>query len=910
MPIEYKDIYSPPVPDPEEIPASMKAVKRWVCWGADKVPVNGNRKNSSGFYTGADITKTETWISFEEAMSLIGKAAYVSGEYLHIVGIGFVVGDGWFCLDADGGKGHGREPVPQTVIDDLCRRLKTYCETSLSGCGYHSFGQCDFVAEKGKESYSECRTSYETEFFTRRKFIVLTGNRVPGSGADAIECSEAARQIYDEYVLSGCNRREEAERGKREERSRSISVDSSDANEFFMLNYREILKYADVDHFKRKDPGPGEYSWIGAVKALGRSGIPREDIYEWCRRGSTFAGEKDIDRVLDERKSSSKPASVGSIIKDAIDNGWKPDPDKLTGEYKATHEEAEIKKIRAKETYIQRLCMKYKIEYREGLSATWNHDGSLYSLYDSKTGEVLFQIPEDDSQESDQLEDDDLEDNDSEAEQQPSLTDLSLCETDSVKFESGFSIDSGFVEGRVKSLDPAANYPFNTTDDIAAAQLFKAVFGDFIRYNATSKSWFVYDGIRWKQDPGDMTVENYAKLLARALWVYSADIPSKEFQHYVLQMQQRRRRRTMIDDARDLVPILQTDFDKDPNLFNCQNCVLNLKTHLAIPHDPRLLLSKVSNVRYDPEATSRIFLDFINQIMQGDSAKIQYLQTLIGYAMTGTNEREEAYMLYGSTTRNGKGTLTNTINHLFGDYGANIQPESLAMQKNKDGRTASGDIARLNGIRFLQMSEPPKRMKIDVALLKTLLGRDVVTARHLYEREFEFTPCFKLFINTNFLPVVLDDTLFSSGRVKVITFDRHFEESEQDKTLKDKLQDPEELSGILNWMLEGLKRYHADGKKIIPPESVRYATDDYRVKSDKIQNFIDETYVKDPEHPEFTIKGATLYENFVDWCHSNGYAAENKSNFFDELRAKGLLQKTGTIHGKTYHNVLKGYVWQ
>ena len=73
-------------------------------------------------------------------------------------------------------------------------------------------------------------------------------------------------------------------------------------------------------------------------------------------------------------------------------------------------------------------------------------------------------------------------------------------------------------------------------------------------------------------------------------------------------------------------------------------------------------------------------------------------------------------------------------------------------------------------------------MKLDVALLKTLTGR--MSSQHVicgYEREFEFKPCFKLFINTKFFTVVLDDTLFSSGRVKIITFDRHFDDKEQDQ---------------------------------------------------------------------------------------------------------------------------------
>lgn len=467
------------------------------------------------------------------------------------------------------------------------------------------------------------------------------------------------------------------------------------------------------------------------------------------------------------------------------------------------------------------------------------------------------------------------------------------------------TINTDYVISKVNTINPATADFMSAYDDISSAQLFMRVFGEYVRYNATAKAWYVYDGVVWKPDPEDLVVERYSQYLARALLRCSADTQSQVFLDYVYKMQKRPQRRTMLEDARNLVPVLQHDFDTDPYLFNCQNGVLNLRDGTFMKHDPRLLLTKVANVAYDPIAKHDIFDEFMDQIMLGDQPKIEYLQTLFGYAMTGTNEREECYMLYGSTTRNGKGTLTNTMNHLFGGYGANIQPETLAMQKNRDGRQASGDIARLDGVRFLQMSEPPKRMKLDVALLKTLTGRDVITARRLYESEFQFIPCFKLFINTNFLPVVLDDTLFSSGRVKVITFDRHFSDSEQDHSLKDRLQQPEVLSGILNWCIEGLNRYHEHGNTIRTPDNVRKTTDDYRQKSDKVKSFIEEVLV---ENPFVSITARDVYTAYVKWCQLNGYGVENKSNFFDELRTKGLLSESGTVNGKTVHNVVKGYM--
>ena len=277
---------------------------------------------------------------------------------------------------------------------------------------------------------------------------------------------------------------------------------------------------------------------------------------------------------------------------------------------------------------------------------------------------------------------------------------------------------------------------------------------------------------------------------------------------------------------------------------------------------------------------------------------------MCGYALTGENTQEQFFMCYGSTTRNGKSTFLEVIGYMFGDYGMNIKPETLA-QKDRDTRTASGDIARLDGCRFLHMSEPPKRMKFDVAQLKTLTGRDPITARHLYEREFEFVPIFKLVINTNYLPVVADDTLFSSERVKVITFDRHFTPEEQDRKLKKRLKRNDNITGIFNWCLEGLRAFREDGEILREPEAVKQATEEYRHKSDKIQNFIDDCLI--PLQGQNTaIKDA--YQTFGNWCQDNGFGTENKSNFIEEIKVKGIYAKTGTVLGSTVYNVIKDHV--
>lgn len=329
------------------------------------------------------------------------------------------------------------------------------------------------------------------------------------------------------------------------------------------------------------------------------------------------------------------------------------------------------------------------------------------------------------------------------------------------------SIAENSLQERINRIKPITAY---TWDDKGMGELFADIYRNECRYNVTAKEWYVYNGRVWQADTGGMQVSQRAKELANALLVYCTTIQNErqktDYLKIVMNYGTLRYRETMLKDARDKFYITQTDLDRNLDLFNCQNGTYNLKTGEFSPHRAENLLSKCSNVIYDPTARSPIFEQFIFDVMQGNQEKINYLQTIFGYALTAETNLETCWILYGATTRNGKSTLVETIAYMLGNsngYALAMQPQTLAQKQNKDTRQASGDIARLDGCRFLNASEPPKRMLFDVALLKTLLGRDSITARHLYEREYEFIPHFKLFINTNFLPLIQDDTLFSSG---------------------------------------------------------------------------------------------------------------------------------------------------
>lgn len=433
----------------------------------------------------------------------------------------------------------------------------------------------------------------------------------------------------------------------------------------------------------------------------------------------------------------------------------------------------------------------------------------------------------------------------------------------------------------------------------------------YSRYNTTAKSWYYYDGTRWTLDAEGMQIERAAVMFEKSLQYYSiffvesADLlpdDLSDFRKACDSLARRARRDSAIKDARKFNFFCSEDLDTDLDLFNCQNGILRLSTGELLPHDPKYLISKIAGVEYRPEVHRGDFPVFVDQIMQCDAEKVRFLQTASGYFLTGKPVLEMMVIFYGATTRNGKGTFCETLMRMFGDYGASIRPESLATQRNKSGSSPSDDIARLAGIRFVNCSEPSKGMKFDEAFVKTITGGDKITARHLYERSFEFYPQFSIVINTNYLPTITDTTLFSSGRIAVVPFDRHFEPSEQDRGLKGRLREPENLSAVLNWVYEGYLRYKSEGLAI--PESVRMATDAYEEDSDKVKRFLTEVC---EDAPGTNTAASELYSQYATWCKDSGIYAEGKQTFFQLLRTRGLLLTSGTIDGKTVRNVVSGY---
>lgn len=477
--------------------------------------------------------------------------------------------------------------------------------------------------------------------------------------------------------------------------------------------------------------------------------------------------------------------------------------------------------------------------------------------------------------------------------------------TDSYKPVVSTTAAEDFGMERLEELDPmdTAKYPWN---DIGAGHIFADFYQDRLRFVPERKVWFYYEDGIWKPDTGSLRAMKDCMELANLIYAFALKIHDEDkrtvYMKYASRWHSHNNRVNILKDAQVYHPIPYGSFDADIYIFNCKNGTLHIDTGEFTEHRSTDLLTKMSPVTYDPNAYSERFSTYIDEIMDGDADRARFLQKILGYGLTGDTRHECMTILYGVTTRNGKGTLCESVLKVLGDYGCASRPETIAMKSYTNSSQPSEDVARLAGVRFVNIPEPGKGMVLDAAKVKAMTGNDTLNARFLHENSFDFQPQFKIYVNTNFLPVINDMTLFSSDRIIIIPFDRHFDEQSRDTTLKRQFAESHVQSAILNWLLEGYRLLRSEGLGL--PKSVKEATERYQHDSDRMVLFFEDNLVADDTAEELT---STVYARYKGWCQENGCYPEGMKNFKQGLQAFAQVVRKRPKQGGEKTTVLLGY---
>jgi putative DNA primase/helicase len=295
----------------------------------------------------------------------------------------------------------------------------------------------------------------------------------------------------------------------------------------------------------------------------------------------------------------------------------------------------------------------------------------------------------------------------------------------------------------------------------------------------------------------------------------------------------------------------------------------------------------MAGVEYVPEATCPKWEAQIRWAFIGDENLIEGFQMLCGYALLGTNPEHKFVILWGGG-RNGKTTIQNVLGGVLGEYAAQAAPETFMARKNNDGPRS--DLARIVGARLVTTAEPEKGKRLAINFIKRLTGGDALQFREMYEKEKEVKdPGILVMMATNPKPVIPEQTDAAWRRPLLWPFNAKVLDDQVIVHLDKKLL--QEGPGILNWLLEGLKKYYQNGYRLKIPEAVKLATDEYKEEMDLLAPWRHECTMN---NPEVETSSSVLFESHRQW--------ETQPENMDDLNHPKVMsrQRFGRLMSERY----------
>jgi len=431
---------------------------------------------------------------------------------------------------------------------------------------------------------------------------------------------------------------------------------------------------------------------------------------------------------------------------------------------------------------------------------------------------------------------------------------------------------------------------FYSYDDTGNAARFTDTFGDVVRYSYIRKNWYFYNGKTWELDQFGKVkslVDDVLEKMKKEPVYVSDDVEEEDAikaqQKHIKYSRGSNGKTNMLKESQHLVPVDPETFDKDKHLLNVQNGYIDLKTGNLHEHDKNKYFTKIASIEYTDKIDCPLWLDFLNQIFDGNQELINYIQRAVGYSLSGSTEEQMMFILYGNG-RNGKSVFLDIITEMLGNYTTNIQPQTI-MVKNISNN-ANSDIARLQGARLVTTTEPNDGMRFDEGLVKQITGGDRVTARFLYGDEFEYHPEFKLWMATNHKPIIrgTDDGIWR--RMAIIPFTVQIPKERVDKHLKYKLR--REMTAILNWAVQGYQEWQRIG--LSEPQIIKSQRQEYRTEMDVVELFIEECCFRKNGERE---KASDLYNVYSSWAKENHQYLMSSTKFGKEMSNKFQKIKSG-----------------
>jgi putative DNA primase/helicase len=312
----------------------------------------------------------------------------------------------------------------------------------------------------------------------------------------------------------------------------------------------------------------------------------------------------------------------------------------------------------------------------------------------------------------------------------------------------------------------------------------------------------------------------------------------------------------------------------DGVIVACRNGLLDVATGKLLAHTPSYFSQTSVPFDFDPAAPRPArWLAFLDQLWDEDRNQINALQEWFGYVLSGRLDLHKILLIVGPT-RAGKGVIARVLGSLIGR--ANVAGPTLTSLMGDFG------LAPLIGKPLAVVADARLSGRDSGTVVERLLsvsGEDTLTVNIKYREQWTGKLPSRFLILSNELPRLGDASAAIAGRFVTLLLTESWL-GREDPTLEPELRG--ELTGILNWSLDGLARLVEQGR-FTQPKSTYEALATLQELASPVGAFVRDCCTTGSEH---RVPVDDLWKAWRSWAEDNGHGkGGTKQVFGRDLRA-------------------------
>lgn len=340
---------------------------------------------------------------------------------------------------------------------------------------------------------------------------------------------------------------------------------------------------------------------------------------------------------------------------------------------------------------------------------------------------------------------------------------------------------------------------------------------------------------------------------------------------------------------------------KPEYLIPVKNGILNLKSGQIMDFNPKYKFFAKLPAEFDENAECPECKKFFSEVL-ASKEDITIMQEIFGFALLREYKYHHVFIFEG-IGRNGKSVTLNLLKSLVGiDNCSEVSIDDLSNNEfskvslHKKLVNISGDIGK-NAI-------------TNSNILKSMSGGDLQEANRKFLETIKFTNYAKLIFGLNELPRTYDRSDAFYDRIILINYPMKFvDEKDIDKENENiKLRNPniiknittdKELSGLLNWAIEGFKRLEKQGF-FSYNKSTNQIKKMYIRKSNSFEAYCNEMLIFGEGRTEKDL----IRKDYVNWCKQNNLGKPK-----GDKTVKGVMEYNGAYQDRIQEGSNRTLYW-